>query len=484
MRFRLLNLLVAGITCVTACDSLRAQSNIVLSVDRTTGAASLRNDGDAIGDFDGYAIQSDFGSITPGSWNSLEDQAVSDWLEAGTPSVNFLSELKATTQSSLAPGGSQAIGSVYNAAAAMQAAGLGNDNYEDLVFTLNNPLGAEGPETTNPPVVYSGVRAINNLVLTLNRETGAAVIENQSLLTVALDGYAFTSATGSLNTAWNSLQDQGVGDWVEGGSNSANVLTELKPTTSTSLATGATLTLANAFNPAAGALAAGFGVDPEDVAFSFGDVGLDDSIVGVVQYEGEKTFNNLVINVDVGTGDVTIENESPHTVSIDGYTIASPAGTLDPNALVSLGGTFVDANSSATRISELDPVSGLTLNPAATVSLGNIYLGGTQDLAFEFDFQALNSTSLDGVVKYVGGVDGDFDQSGRVDGFDLLLWQRGSSPDPFSAGDLQDWAGNYGDGNNAAAAVSAVPEPTGVLLMATAAAAIATARRRGGAIND
>ena len=475
MRFRQLQITAVGAICVAACTSVWAQPapDIRLVVDRATGAANLFNQGDAIGDFDGYVVQSALGAITAGSWNSLEDQAASDWQEAGTPSANYIGELKQTTQTSLLADTGLPIGNIYSAAAAMTAAGLGNDNYEDLAFTLNNPLGAEGPETTTPAVIYNGQRIINNLVLTLNRETGQAVIENNSVLTVELDGYAFTSAVGSLDLTWNSLEDQGNSNWQEGGSNTANRLAELKPTGSTSLATGATLTLNNTFDPAAGALAAGFGVDPEDVVFEFGDIGLDDSVIGVVQYIGEITHNNLVINVDVSTGEVVIENESPHTVDIDGYTIASPSGLLDPNALTSVGGTFENANSSSTRISELDPTNGLTLAPSASVSLGNIFLGGAQELTFEFDFEAPDSTSMFGAVKY-SAVAGDFDGNGVVDGFDFIEWQR-----DMTNRNLADWESNYGGGPPAAAAASSVPEPSAlVLLLAVSGAPACVARRR------
>jgi hypothetical protein len=52
---------------------------------------------------------------------------------------------------------------------------------------------------------------------------------------------------------------------------------------------------------------------------------------------------------------------------------------------------------------------------------------------------------------------GDFDFDGDVDGRDFLIWQRGGSPNPLSAGDLADWQGNYGAGSLATS--TAVPEP-------------------------
>ncbi len=59
-------------------------------------------------------------------------------------------------------------------------------------------------------------------------------------------------------------------------------------------------------------------------------------------------------------------------------------------------------------------------------------------------------------------VAGDFNNDGNVDGADFLLWQRGGSPNPLSAGDLETWKTAFGG-----PAIAAVPEPTAALLMAT-----------------
>ena len=53
------------------------------------------------------------------------------------------------------------------------------------------------------------------------------------------------------------------------------------------------------------------------------------------------------------------------------------------------------------------------------------------------------------------------ERNGAVDGADFLLWQRGGSPNPLSAGDLDIWKAAFGG-----PAIAAVPEPTAALLMA------------------
>ena len=59
--------------------------------------------------------------------------------------------------------------------------------------------------------------------------------------------------------------------------------------------------------------------------------------------------------------------------------------------------------------------------------------------------------------------DGDFNDDGVVDGADFLVWQRGGSPNPLSAGDLETWKGAFGG-----PAIAAVPEPTAALLLGAA----------------
>jgi hypothetical protein len=73
------------------------------------------------------------------------------------------------------------------------------------------------------------------------------------------------------------------------------------------------------------------------------------------------------------------------------------------------------------------------------------------------------------------GSPGDFNGDGKVNGADFLVWQRGGSPNPLSAGDLAAWKSHFG---SATAASSAVPEP-GILLTAfVAGLALAAVSRK------
>lgn len=65
----------------------------------------------------------------------------------------------------------------------------------------------------------------------------------------------------------------------------------------------------------------------------------------------------------------------------------------------------------------------------------------------------------------VPSVTGDFDADLDVDGADFLAWQRGESSNPLSAEDLAAWEANFPTAAPLAAAASAVPEPSAVMLM-------------------
>ena len=88
---------------------------------------------------------------------------------------------------------------------------------------------------------------------------------------------------------------------------------------------------------------------------------------------------------------------------------------------------------------------------------------------FNFDFHFY----VQGQV--VTGTPGDFD--GDVDGRDFLIWQRGDSPNPLSAGDLAIWQSQYGSPNLVAAA-AAVPEPQSLLLLACSSLALISYKSR------
>ncbi|MEM9657300.1 MAG: hypothetical protein AAF961_02970 [Planctomycetota bacterium] len=76
---------------------------------------------------------------------------------------------------------------------------------------------------------------------------------------------------------------------------------------------------------------------------------------------------------------------------------------------------------------------------------------------------------VDGAVLISDGqssLTGDFDDDGDVDGADLLVWQRGGSPDAISSSDLAVWEANFGSLAPVAISNTGVPEPTTNLMCA------------------
>ena len=128
--------------------------------------------------------------------------------------------------------------------------------------------------------------------------------------------------------------------------------------------------------------------------------------------------------------------------------------------------------------------SNASTRPVTLDAAGNVYTGNNIGEKIEVYSPGGNwiatTTSAGGftLTEVGGGLDGDFNGDDVVDGADFLVWQRGGSPNPLSAGDLDLWKANFGDAA-AAPAVGAVPEPaTGVLALAAALATSLMASRR------
>ena len=193
---------------------------LTLNVNRTTGAVSIANLGSQAKTIDGYSILSDHGSLRSGSWNSLQDQTVAGWVEAG-PTANALSELNPQNSSTLNGGQMLNLGNAYEVTVPQ----LGVDP-DDLTFeyTLTDGRVIQGS------VAYTGPKTLNDFVLTVDPATGNAQIKLDSPLSTAIDGYTIKSASGSLTPAtWNSIEDQNFQDWEEappGGA--ATAVAELK----------------------------------------------------------------------------------------------------------------------------------------------------------------------------------------------------------------------------------------------------------------
>ena len=71
---------------------------------------------------------------------------------------------------------------------------------------------------------------------------------------------------------------------------------------------------------------------------------------------------------------------------------------------------------------------------------------------------------------------GDFNGDGKVDGLDLLIWQRGDSPLGGTADELGEWEENFGT-SSSLGATAGVPEPSSILLVLASTAMLARISR-------
>jgi hypothetical protein len=240
-----------------------------LKVDRDSKIVSLVNpDTDPIA-IDGYRIESALGSINPTPWDSFEDQQLDGdtWLEAsGGGTANQLAELNPDTSAVISVASPRAIGAVFEP----NFVTFGQES-EDLVFTYTTSTG----EIFGGTVDYVGRKQHNNLVLVVDPASGAGRMQNESGLTVDIDGYTITSASGALLDTWNSLQDQGAagGDWFEANPDEMQ-LAELQSDGVTTLNQGDGFDLGTLFNTSLS----------QDLQFEFLLAGTEVGFVGIVEY--------------------------------------------------------------------------------------------------------------------------------------------------------------------------------------------------------
>lgn len=248
-----------------------------LLVDRGTGEVSIRNEGANSLDIDGYQITSASGGLG-GTWNSLSDQAISGWDEAPFASDASLAEVNASGQLTVSGSSLQSLGTPYSPQLLTLPFGQSPD---DLQFSYSDPvLGT----VVSGEVEYVGDQVFNNLILTIDPNTGDAQISNDSVSFAApIDGYTITSASGSLVEAnWDSLDNQGVegGTWDDSApANDDFQLAELNPTVSTSINSVTTFDIGAIFDSISGV---------QDIEFEFLLSGEDTPRIGQVVY-GETT---------------------------------------------------------------------------------------------------------------------------------------------------------------------------------------------------
>ncbi len=401
-----------------------------------------------------------------------------------------LATLDGTLRVEFGPGVTPMFGNSWNLIDAPSFAGAFSTIDTSAAPTL--PLGqvyrfevVDNPSSVNGQFGRLAVDQL--LVLNVNRNSGAVSI-NTGPAAVSIDGYKINSPLGGLVPAnWTSLQDQGVSDWREspqGGA--ATELAELKPTGATAITSAAPRALGNVFRTP---VAQEFGTELEDIQFEY--FRTDGSVVqGLVNYSGDKRFNNLVLAVDPATGAARLENQSTLSAGIDGYKISSASGSLQPangnwsslDDQNAAGGDWRESNPSITQLAELKPSGEALFTGGLSFNMGSLFkttaAGGTQDLVFEYLFPDDTEFRLGEVVYRTlsAALDGDYNNDGAVNAADYVVWRKSiGTPAAYNT-----WRTNFGRtaGSGSMLSGAAVPEPTSFVLIFLAACPLVMRRGR------
>jgi hypothetical protein len=459
--------------------SLNAQST--LNIGGTGGAATLNVAGTMALNGASRVIGST-ASVTAGTVSFGGTSAHTAELRAATHSpirtTGGSATLNGAFKAALGVGFTPTVGTSWNI---VDAAGIsGNFSSVDLsAFTLGPGQAARLARVAggvNGQLLQLQYR--NVLTLNVDWTTHAVSISSPSGQSIAIDGYSILSGSGGLSVSqWNSLQDQGTSGWAEA-TPTATALNELNSNVGGSLnITSTPRALGTPFAPIIGPL----GQNPEDLVFEYS--GPSGEIVqGLVNYTGNRVLNNLLLTVDPATGQGQLKNSTLNPMSFDGYSITSSSGSLRPAAgnwssLADQGiSPWQEATPTVNALSELRTSGFTTLAPGASFNLGNLFTTtGAKDLQLEFSMQGdpLNQFRI-GTVIYstLSASNADFNGNGRVDGNDLMVWQRGlgitsgatlgqgdaNADGSVNGADLAIWRAQFGTGSAAVNGV-AVPEP-------------------------
>jgi hypothetical protein len=134
---------------------------LTLEIDRSTGAATLKNLSPNPVSWDYIEIKSEGGSLDPSGWNSLDDQntgGANMWIEAGGSSATALVEASISGNHTLAPNQTLSLGNLYNEGLNTQdvdleirrASGPSFRTYDQNVTYIGTaPMGVSGDYNNN-----------------------------------------------------------------------------------------------------------------------------------------------------------------------------------------------------------------------------------------------------------------------------------------------------------------------------------------------
>jgi T5SS/PEP-CTERM-associated repeat protein len=321
----------------------------------------------------------------------------------------------------------------------------------------------------------------------LHVEAGGQVSSDGSRLgdRVGTSGTVIVTGVGS---AWTNSDDLDVGSSgsgvlrVEAGGQVSNGLCHVGDSTLSTGAvtiTGAGSTWTNTFtltvgNYGSGALRVDAGGQVNNDSSGF--VGHNSGSTGTVTVTGagsKWTNSSTLIVGNSGSGALTITSgglvSARETLSIDRNGGNDSFVNLATGGMLALWG---NADDSLAQF--LGLVAGTDAIRYWNASLANWAPLTAATLGVDYALQYQTTGDLTGYTLLTVGTlppAGDFNLDGRVDGSDLLAWQRGNSPTPMSPEDLATWRANFGP-SAATPATTAVPEPDTVSLVGLASATL------------
>ena len=353
-------LALACLTLGMFTERCRADEEFSLVIDPFTGAASLRNDGAAAVDLDGYFVKSVASPLNTEAWATLGDSGAVGWTATASDSGNRLGEVNLFGSLSVGVGESVSIGNPYPAFAPGEfGESIPGGRTMDFSYTLVNESSAFSGD-----VEFS---AQNTVVLVVDPSTGSSMIQNQSGFDVELDGYIVQSVANAIDVdGWAPLSGSTAG-WASS-SGRVNRVGEGNLFGATSLpANGGSLPLGNLLDP--------------DMLNDELDVALEITIASAPSsIDGGVLFRSL----------------------------SSVAGDCNGDGML----TIADAN--CTAEAELDALLG-GLNPPSL--RGDANGDGTVNVQ---DFLVI-SRNFNSGTQYT---DGDFNRNGTVNVQDFLILSR------------------------------------------------------------
>lgn len=221
-------------------------------------------------------------------------------------------------------------------------------------------------------------------------------------------------------------------------------------------------------------------------------------------------LGSLTAVVNTVTGNVSLRNDTLAAIEIDNYRLQSPGNRLltDWEGLGDLdmvddgadpGETWQHSGVVGTDdISEVFWLGSSSIDVGQSVSIGTAYLAGAEDGDLSFNYHDLGvGRVVRGLIEFtdlVSDLPGDFNDDGTVNLADYTVWRNnlggseavlngnGNGSSTVDVGDYNLWKQHFGESAAAAAALQAVPEPSGLALVLLSGVLV-FGRRRIGALS-